>query len=89
MDLSGVRSRKARVTEAGWLSGMDSNHDKELQRLLCYHYTTGQGPDTVTFRALGRNRDVGGFGLGQSSVHPECARPRAQEHRKDLRCLEL
>jgi hypothetical protein len=21
---------------------MDSNHDKELQRLLCYHYTTGQ-----------------------------------------------
>ena len=26
-----------------WLSGMDSNHDKELQRLLCYHYTTGQG----------------------------------------------
>jgi hypothetical protein len=26
----------------GWLSGMDSNHDKELQRLLCYHYTTGQ-----------------------------------------------
>ena len=25
-----------------WLSGMDSNHDKELQRLLCYHYTTGQ-----------------------------------------------
>ena len=21
---------------------MDSNHDKQLQRLLCYHYTTGQ-----------------------------------------------
>ena len=27
---------------------MDSNHDKELQRLLCYHYTTGQhGPKLV------------------------------------------
>ena len=25
-----------------WLSGMDSNHDKSLQRALCYHYTTGQ-----------------------------------------------
>ena len=23
-----------------WLSGMDSNHDKSLQRALCYHYTT-------------------------------------------------
>jgi hypothetical protein len=26
---------------------MDSNHDKELQRLLCYHYTTGQGGNKV------------------------------------------
>ncbi len=25
-----------------WLSGMDSNHDKLLQRELCYRYTTGQ-----------------------------------------------
>lgn len=24
-----------------WLSGMDSNHDKSLQRALCYRYTTG------------------------------------------------
>lgn len=31
-----------RITGMNWLSGMDSNHDKELQRLLCYHYTTGQ-----------------------------------------------
>jgi hypothetical protein len=31
-----------------WLSGMDSNHDKELQRLLCYHYTTGQQPAQIT-----------------------------------------
>ena len=25
-----------------WLSDMDSNHDKGLQRALCYRYTTGQ-----------------------------------------------
>jgi hypothetical protein len=25
-----------------WLSDMDSNHDKLLQRELCYHYTIGQ-----------------------------------------------
>ena len=25
-----------------WLSDMDSNHDKVLQRDLCYHYTIGQ-----------------------------------------------
>lgn len=24
-----------------WLSDMDSNHDKGLQRALCYHYTIG------------------------------------------------
>ena len=29
---------------------MDSNHDKELQRLLCYHYTTGQGSWKVAFQ---------------------------------------
>ena len=34
--------------ESFWLSGMDSNHDKELQRLLCYHYTTGQGGYILT-----------------------------------------
>ncbi len=28
---------------------MDSNHDKELQRLLCYHYTTGQGAIKLAF----------------------------------------
>jgi hypothetical protein len=25
-----------------WLPGMDSNHDKEIQNLRCYHYTTRQ-----------------------------------------------
>jgi hypothetical protein len=25
-----------------WLPDMDSNHDKQIQNLLCYHYTIGQ-----------------------------------------------
>ena len=25
-----------------WLPDMDLNHDKQIQRLLCYHYTIGQ-----------------------------------------------
>lgn len=32
----------AEIRRGTWLSGMDSNHDKLLQRELCYHYTTGQ-----------------------------------------------
>jgi hypothetical protein len=43
-----------------WLSGMDSNHDKELQRLLCYHYTTGQGALTLpSLSAAGKGKKVG------------------------------
>lgn len=26
-----------------WLPDMDSNHDKQIQRLLCYRYTIRQG----------------------------------------------
>ena len=33
---------------------MDSNHDKELQRLLCYHYTTGQ--DATKLAEVGDKR---------------------------------
>ena len=25
-----------------WLPDMDSNHDKQIQSLLCYRYTIGQ-----------------------------------------------
>lgn len=39
-----------------WLSGMDSNHDKGLQRPLCYHYTTGQTKMEVRFPASGAQR---------------------------------
>ena len=33
---------KAETERQIWLSDMDSNHDKGLQRALCYHYTIGQ-----------------------------------------------
>ena len=36
------RVEMARFPRQEWLSDMDSNHDKGLQRALCYHYTTGQ-----------------------------------------------
>ena len=29
-----------------WLPDVDLNHDKQIQRLLCYHYTIGQGAAT-------------------------------------------
>jgi hypothetical protein len=35
-----------------WLSDMDSNHDKGLQRALCYHYTIGQTCVTLASLAL-------------------------------------
>ena len=35
-----------------WLSDMDSNHDKSLQRALCYHYTIGQTATKITPRRL-------------------------------------
>src|ERR1044071_343071 len=37
-----------------WLSDMDSNHDKGLQRALCYHYTTGQTGAKLASRPLRR-----------------------------------
>jgi hypothetical protein len=45
-----------RLRSESWLSGMDSNHDKELQRLLCYHYTTGQDRPQSSGRALRAQR---------------------------------
>ncbi len=35
-----------------WLPDMDLNHDKQIQNLLCYHYTIGQcasGEKVVSF----------------------------------------
>ena len=28
--------------KTGWLGNLDSNQDKQNQKLLCYHYTIGQ-----------------------------------------------
>jgi hypothetical protein len=37
---------------------MDSNHDKELQRLLCYHYTTGQDGYRLAARQVRRKEKL-------------------------------
>jgi hypothetical protein len=42
------------VLTFGWLSGLDSNQDKGLQRALCYRYTTGQTGLTLAFDQLRR-----------------------------------
>ncbi len=41
---------------------MDSNHDKELQRLLCYPYTTGQRSPKLALRPVRRKEKVGALG---------------------------
>lgn len=33
--------------EGDWLPDMDLNHDKQIQRLLCYRYTIGQAGSAV------------------------------------------
>jgi hypothetical protein len=46
--------------EEDWLSGLDSNQDKCLQRALCYRYTTGQkSRQKVAWIGPGANRKVG------------------------------
>jgi hypothetical protein len=37
---------------------MDSNHDKGLQRALCYHYTTGQTTLNLAFDPARRKAKV-------------------------------
>ena len=53
--LEGVCPRNAK----NWLSGMDLNHDKSLQRALCYHYTTGQTGRTYFGVDLTSNKKTG------------------------------
>lgn len=48
----------------GWLSDMDSNHDKGLQRALCYHYTIGQTEMKIAFRGHGRKENLCLAGVG-------------------------
>src|SRR6266853_4926544 len=47
---------------------MDSNHDKELQRLLCYHYTTGQGRPKLALCPSLRKEKVSGIDLVRVTV---------------------
>ena len=37
-----LENRKSKIENSEWLPDMDSNHDKLLQRQLCYRYTIGQ-----------------------------------------------
>ena len=47
-----------------WLSDMDSNHDKSLQRALCYRYTIGQTSGNLL--RLRRGAQINSVGLGLS-----------------------
>ncbi len=38
----GIQNRGSEIKNGSWLPDMDSNHDKLLQRQLCYRYTIGQ-----------------------------------------------
>src|SRR5215467_2731038 len=67
------------ATAGDWLSGLDSNQDKELQRLLCYHYTTGQcAKNSVTGPLVQRKKPCGlSLTFGQTlhyTGHPESRR---------------
>ena len=41
--------RLASVAVGDWLSDLDSNQDKSLQRALCYRYTIGQADANLAF----------------------------------------
>src|SRR6266478_6242456 len=50
------------TTETGqgrWLSDLDSNQDKGLQRALCYRYTIGQTESKIALRAAWRKANFG------------------------------
>ena len=36
-----------------WLPDMDLNHDKQIQSLLCYRYTIGQGRNSMKLVVFG------------------------------------
>ena len=52
---AGCKIQQRNLPPAGvWLPDMDLNHDKQIQSLLCYHYT---------IRQKRRQKVGGGFGL--------------------------
>ena len=48
--------------QGSWLSGLDSNQDKGLQRALCYRYTTGQDRFNLAVRGDESKEKVAGIG---------------------------
>jgi hypothetical protein len=48
-----LENRKSKIENSEWLPDMDSNHDKLLQRQLCYRYTIGQN-GAFMLKALSR-----------------------------------
>jgi hypothetical protein len=42
MTISAIQNHKSEIEDGNWLPDMDLNHDKQIQSLLCYHYTIGQ-----------------------------------------------
>src|SRR5581483_11983935 len=53
-----------------WLSDLDSNQDKSLQRALCYHYTIGQSAPKIPARRDRRKEKVTRPMLVKSSAFP-------------------
>ncbi len=47
---------------------MDSNHDKGLQRALCYHYTIGQTGTKIAFLGRGRKENLRHTGAGNGKA---------------------
>ena len=39
--------------QMNWLPDMDLNHDKQIQSLLCYRYTIGQGRNSMKLEIFG------------------------------------
>src|SRR5207245_4157932 len=75
-------------TAIKWLSDMDSNHDKCLQRALCYHYTIGQAATKLAAGSRVRKAAIaapivpGTYRRRRLTVPLRCARASA-------RCREL
>jgi hypothetical protein len=61
------------IAENEWLSDMDSNHDKGLQRALCYHYTIGQTGRKLDFLRRPRKAKMARHGF--IAVKKVCPRP--------------
>ncbi len=50
------------ISTQRWLPDMDLNHDKQIQSLLCYRYTIGQGNVVKLEHFRKESRHCGGVG---------------------------